>query len=153
MNRTRMRISIKQTEMLRSLESGQRMAAEMTHVDRPYRYGGSLTTVDDVTGQTKSIKRALDRLRLWGLVRLFKAPHRDRDTDFWQKAEDRMRHLGIRTNEDWKYIPGNTRLSDRDARAFCGYRSPVPRGNRQIDVVWAEITEAGREWLKAQAEP
>ena len=32
-------------------------------------------------------------------------------------------------------------------------RSPVPRGNRQFDVVWAEITEAGREWLKAQAEP
>ena len=153
MNRTRMRISIKQAEMLRSLERGQRMAADMTHVDRPYRYGGSLTTMDDVTGQTKSIKRALDRLQHWGLVRLFKAPHRDRDMDFWQEAEDRMRYHGVRTNEVYKFIPGDTRISFRDIRTQNCYRSPVPRGNRQLDVVWAEITEAGREWLKAQAEP
>ena len=130
------------------------MAVEMALVGdyRVSKYSFT-SAYQDLTGQTKSIKRALDRLQHWGLVRLFKAPHRDRDTDFWQKAEDRMRHLGIRTSEDWKYIPGNTRLSDRDARAFCGYRSPVPRGNRKLDVVWAEITEAGREWLKAQAEP
>jgi hypothetical protein len=134
-----------------ALRSGMSHEYAMTTTHRPWpnssessrrmNQRGLRNGYDDPKTATKAAKRGLERLKAWGLVRLFKAPHPEADKtrkDYWAAEIERQERLGFK---GWA-------LTGPAIRARSA-SSIVPSGNRRVPVLWAEITEAGRTAVTA----